>query len=81
MRDISRTDPRMILPRMAAILALSALVLAGCGRRGAPELPNVAAEEEAQRQEDSIPVPLPGERKPKPPEVKPKGHFLLDPLL
>jgi predicted small lipoprotein YifL len=81
MRDTSTTVPRRSAILSAAILGLAMLALTGCGRKGDPELPAVAAEEEAQRKENAFPVPLPGESKPKAAAPKPKGHFLLDPLL
>jgi predicted small lipoprotein YifL len=67
------------LSRVVAVVLVAGLVVAGCGRRGAPILPEAAAEQEAARSNNlytALPKAQSAEQLP-----KPKRDFPLDPLL
>ena len=76
--------PDLRTPQLAAIVLLGAtLALAGCGRNGPPELPDAdTTQKPAVTSNQLIPgLDLPQKSPTTDVKAKPKGKFVLDPLL
>jgi predicted small lipoprotein YifL len=80
LRSVKVRGTILTLCRVAVLGLVTAGLLAGCGRKGPPIMPEAAAKEEANRASGSI-VPIPGDRTDSSKLTKPKRDFPLDPLL
>ncbi|MDR3376768.1 MAG: lipoprotein [Ancalomicrobiaceae bacterium] len=78
---MTRRRSPMLAPITAAALVTAALALTGCGRNGPPELPSQQVESKPVANDLMPGANLPARPDTQPVKKKPKGNFILDPLL